>query len=252
MRQRRWMELIKDYDIGIHYHPGKANVVADALNRKPCTLNALIQAEQPALFRVFENFRLELVSHGFLANLELKPTLIDQIKEAQKGHESIEGIKRKISLEKAPGFSEDAEGVLRYNGRLCVPNVKDLKDLILKEAHDTLYCIHPGGTKTYQDLREKFWWHGMKREIRSFRAKCDICQQVKAVHQRPIGLLQPLRVPEWKWDEVGMDLSPFFPSLVEATIPSGSSSINYLKWPISFSSRPPIVEPNWQTCTYPT
>ena len=132
------MELIKDYDIGIHYHPGKANVVADALSRKPCTLNALIQAEQPALYKEFNEFGLELVSHGFLANLELKTTLIDQIKEAQKGHESIDGIKKKISLEKAPGFSEDAEGILRFNGRLCVPDVKELKNLILKEAHDTL------------------------------------------------------------------------------------------------------------------
>ena len=97
-----------------------------------CTLNSLIQAEQPTLFQEFESFRLELVSHGFLANLELKPTLISQIKSAQKGHESIDGIKRKISLERRPGFTEDAEGVLWFNGRLCVPDVKKLKDLILK------------------------------------------------------------------------------------------------------------------------
>ena len=57
----------------------------------------------------------------------------------------------------------------------------------------------------YQDLKEKFWWHGMKREIALFIQKCDICQRVKAEHQRPAGLLQPLKIPEWKWDEVGMD-----------------------------------------------
>ena len=171
MRLRRWMELIKDYDLGVHYHPGKANVVADALSQKPCTLNSLIQAEQPTLFQEFESFEHELVSHGFLANVELKPTLINLIKSSQKAHESIDGIKRKISLERAPGFTEDDEGVFWFNGRLCVPNVKELKDLILKEAHDTLYSIHPGGTKMYQDLCEQFWWHGMKREIGSDACK---------------------------------------------------------------------------------
>jgi hypothetical protein len=71
MRKRRWIELIKDYDLGIHYHSGKANVVTDALSREPCSLNALLKTHQPTLCEEFERFGLELVSHGFLANLEV-------------------------------------------------------------------------------------------------------------------------------------------------------------------------------------
>jgi hypothetical protein len=145
------------------------------------------------------------VSHGFLANLEVRPTLFDQIKIAQKGHESIKGIERRMEREEVPGFSVDQKGVLWYNGRLCVPSIEELKKLILKEAHDTPYSIHLGGTKMYQDLKEQFWWHGMKREIAFYIAKCDVYQRVKAEHQRPAGLLQPLKVPMWKWEEVGMD-----------------------------------------------
>ena len=99
----------------------------------------------------------------------------------------------------------DEQGVVWFVKHLCVPNKAELKDLILQEAHDTPYSIHPGGTKMCQDLRERFSWHGMKREIAFYVAKCDVCQRGKAEHQRPTGLLQPLEAPEWKWDKVGMD-----------------------------------------------
>ena len=107
MRQRRWIELIKDYDLDIHYHPGKANVVVDALRRLPCQLNTMIMKEQPSLHKELEDFRMESVSEGFLASIKLQPTLISQIKEAQKGNASIDGIKRRISTGKVPGFTED-------------------------------------------------------------------------------------------------------------------------------------------------
>ena len=75
----------------------------------------------------------------------------------------------------------------------------------MEEAQNVPYSIHPGGTKMFKDLQAKYWWHGMKRDIASFVARCDSCQRIKAEHQKPAGLLQPMKVPEWKWDEVGMD-----------------------------------------------
>jgi hypothetical protein len=86
-----------------------------------------------------------------------------------------------------------------------VPDVEDLRKLILSESHDTAYSIHPGSTKMYYDLKERFWWYGMKRSVVEYVAICDTCQRVKAEHQRPAGLLQPLKIPEWKWEEITMD-----------------------------------------------
>jgi hypothetical protein len=90
-------------------------------------------------------------------------------------------------------------------GRICVPNFKEIKNLILQEAHDSAYSIHPGGNKMYQDLKVSYWWYGMKCEVVEYVALCDTCQRVKVEHQQPTGLLQLLKVPEWKWEEINMD-----------------------------------------------
>jgi hypothetical protein len=85
------------------------------------------------------------------------------------------------------------------------PDDKEIKSLILQEAHNSTYSIHPRGNKMYQDLKLSYWWYGMKRDIIDYIAVCDICQRVEVEHQRPTGLLQPLEVPKWKWVEMGMD-----------------------------------------------
>jgi hypothetical protein len=107
--------------------------------------------------------------------------------------------------EKSHGFMEDDQGVLWYKGRICVPNVKELKDKILCEAHESSSSIYLGGYKMYHDLKATYWLYRMKRDVVEYVDLCDICPRVKAKHQRSAGLLQPLGVPEWKWEEIAMD-----------------------------------------------
>nr|AAT69617.1 putative polyprotein [Oryza sativa Japonica Group] len=172
----------------------KANVVADALSRKSYCNALCTEGMCGKLQQDLEHLNLGIVEHGYVAALEARPTLVDQVRAAQN-----------MRVGKARDFHEDEHGTIWLGERLCVPDDKELKDLILTEAHQTQYSIHPGSTKMYQDLKEKFWWASMRREIAGFVALCDVCQRVKAEHQRPAGLLQPLQIPEWKWEEIGMD-----------------------------------------------
>jgi hypothetical protein len=134
---------------------------------------------------------------GFLNNtqgvtIELEPTLEQDMRKGQKNDEKINEIQQLIKDGKGKDLREDAEGVVWFKDRLCVPDIKSIRELILKEAHETAYSIHPGSEKMYQDLKKRFWWYGMKREIAEYVAVCDSCQRIKAEHQRPAGLLQPL------------------------------------------------------------
>ena len=99
----------------------------------------------------------------------------------------------------------DEQGTIWFGKRICVPEVKSIRESILREAHDSAYSIHSRSTKMYLDLKERYWWYGLKRDVAEHVAICDTCQRVKAEHQRPAGLLQPMKIPEWKWEEVGMD-----------------------------------------------
>lgn len=92
-----------------------------------------------------------------------------------------------------------------FKDRVCIPEGNQLRQAIMEEAHSSAYALHPGSTKMYRTIRENYWWQGMKRDVAEFVAKCLVCQQVKAEHQRPAGTLQSLPVPEWKWEHITMD-----------------------------------------------
>jgi hypothetical protein len=108
--------------------------------------------------------------------MEVGSSLLQEIGKGQLEDEKVQEIKRNVTEEKSPGFTEDDEGVLWYKGRICVSNVKELKDNILHEAHESTYSIHPGGNKMYHDLKATYWWYDMKRDVAEYVALCDTCQ----------------------------------------------------------------------------
>jgi hypothetical protein len=183
LRQRRWLELIKDYDLGIDYHPGKANVVADASSRRSHVSQLVMDSMPFELCEEFDKLNLMIMANTEAMEMEVGSTLLQEIRRGQLEDEKVQEIKRNIKEEKSPGFSEDDEGVLWYKGRICVPNIKELKVKILREAHEFAYSIHPGGNKMYHDLKATYRWYGMKRDIAEYVALCDTCQRVKAEHQ---------------------------------------------------------------------
>uniref|UniRef100_A0A1U7YRA6 Uncharacterized protein LOC104247112 n=2 Tax=Nicotiana sylvestris TaxID=4096 RepID=A0A1U7YRA6_NICSY len=106
---------------------------------------------------------------------------------------------------KSMAFGIGKDGALRYQSRLCVPNVAGLREKIMNEIHQSRYSIHPGSTKMYHDVKEQYWWDNMKKSIAEFVAQCPNCQQVKIEHQKPGGLLQNIEIPTWKWEVINMD-----------------------------------------------
>jgi hypothetical protein len=193
LRQRRWLELIKDYNLEIHYHPGKANVVADALSRK--SYGQHLEPKNVHLQEEMVQLNLHIVHQPRSCNLSVQPTLEDQIRKTQYTDQDLMKIRKHTGENKAPDFRVDAKGTLWYKNRICVPKEGKFRQIIMNEAHNSAYSIHPGATKMYMDLKERYWWNGMKADVAQFVAHCDICQRVKAEHQKPAGLLQPLPIP---------------------------------------------------------
>jgi hypothetical protein len=170
------VKLIMDYDLGINYHPGKANVVADALSRRSHVSQLVVDSMPFELCEEFDKLNLRIIANIEAMEMKVGSSIIQEIQRCQLEDEKVQDIKHNIKEEKSPNFSEDDEGVLWYKGRICVPNVKEIKDKILHEAHESTYSIHPGGNKMYHDLKATYWWYGMKRDVAEYVALCDTCQ----------------------------------------------------------------------------
>ncbi|GJY57633.1 putative reverse transcriptase domain-containing protein [Tanacetum coccineum] len=189
MRQRRWLELLSDYDYEIRYHPGKVNVVADALNmkerEKPLRIRALVMTIGLDLPKQILNAQTEARKPKNIKNEDVGGMLVENSKDPEKPR--IEKLEPRT------------DGILCFNGRSWLPCYGDLRTMFMYESHKSKYSIHPGSNKMYQDMKKLYWWPNMKANIATYISKCLICAKVKAKHQRPSGLLVQPKIPEWKF-----------------------------------------------------
>ena len=169
-------------------------MVADALSRKTVAALSLQHSDW------------RLVDDGaLLAQLKAQPVLKQMIIDAQKKDEELQ---KKVQLVRANDkidFSIREDVSLYFQNRLCVPTYKEMRKELLHEAHNSMFTMHPGGNRMYQDLKQYYWWRGMKRDVTEYVSKCLTCQQVIAEHQVKSGLLNPIPILQWKCDNIDMD-----------------------------------------------
>eukprot|EP00253_Pinus_taeda_P011854 PITA_11854 len=191
-RQGRWADFLSGFDFEIKNLKGKENQVADALSRK---VHCLCE----------------------LSVSKWRTSLVEQIKTAASRDSEYQHLKQQVQQvvkeRLQQGYTLDSDGMLCFNKKLYVPDSNDLKRLILDEFHISHYTGHPGYQKMVTALKKEYYWPRMKKQVVEYLARCLECQQIKAEHQHPAGLLQPLPIPEWKLENISMDFITWLPRI---------------------------------------
>ena len=190
--------------------------MAYALSRKSRDALASIASREWQMLEIVGQFGLQYSekTQGTLGILVATPSLLSRVIESQWQDAEIVSTRDRVQLGTGDEvWAVHADGSLRYRRWVVVPQLTNLREEILREFHLSRFAVHPGGTKMYQDLRRQYYWSGMKRHVGDFVRRCLTCQQVKAEHQKPAGLLQPLEVAEWKWEHVTMDFVTHLPRM---------------------------------------
>ena len=205
LRQTRWVEKLAEFDYTIEYQEGKKNVVADALSRRP---DHRITEDTP--------------NHNNL------PTLLSSLCQSTSVPTNALVIRLKASYANDPlcqsilseplkhdDYTIDSDGIIHRNGRTMIPaSDLSLKADILHECHDIPTSGHLGTAKTLELVKRQFYWNAMDKEVKEYVTSCLQCQRDKPSNQAPIGLLQPLPIPERPWSSVSMDLITQLPRTV--------------------------------------
>jgi len=172
MRQCRWMEYLKDYDFELLYHLGKANVIADALSRKKIHVSCMMIKELELIEKLRDmNLGMQFGSVSIQCSLlRVTNEFLNEIHVAQ-GHDlELQQFVGWLGTEKGKDYQMGEDGILWFKGRVCVPGGPHFRRQILKEGHQSHLSIHPDMTKMYKDLKESFWWNGMKADVTDFVA----------------------------------------------------------------------------------
>nr|GFB27108.1 putative reverse transcriptase domain-containing protein [Tanacetum cinerariifolium] len=185
---RQFLSLTGNFDCDIHYHPGKANVIADALSRKerepPLRVRALVMNIGLDLPRQILNGQTEARKPENIKKENVRGMLVENSRDLKK-----------VRTEK---LEPRADGTLCLNGSSGLPCYGDLRTVIRHESHRSKYSIHPGSDKMYRDMKKLYWWPNMKAGIATYVSKFLTCAKVKDEHQKPSGLLVQPKIPEWK------------------------------------------------------
>jgi len=182
---------LQEYDFEIEYLPGRDNVVADALSRRAYASTISIVRGQLGIL--------------------VKETLPSDAYFGET-YKMLNGVLTEEILGKYGKYRLD-DGLLFYEGRLCIPDVREIQESILRDCHDIPIAGHPGFSKTYRQVRKNFFWPGLKTMVKDYVLGCEACQRTKDERVRTPGLLHPLDITEMKWENISLDFVTALPNV---------------------------------------